>query len=194
MLNPHVARANTCTVVQSSVDRPFAASYRRAYPLTLERKKIMSNSQDQLVQILKRSQITANSCASFFTTGQLKVELRVAFCTGAILPWRLLEIHRAAKAAGKPRLLRRKHCFRSGESMEHSIEERTNWKARDQALVQGHWIRVRALTGKAPSSKPAARASESSHSDLQALTATRQALRAKRCSTRPDRVVDLPNR
>jgi hypothetical protein len=154
----------------------------------------MWDSQDQLVKILKRTQITANRCASFFTTAQLKVEFRVAFCTGAILPWGLLEIHRAAKAAGKPRLLRRMHCFRSAESLEHSIEERTNWKARDQALVQGHWIRVRASSRNAPSSKPGARDSESSDTSLQALTATRQALRAKMCSTRPDRVVDLPNR
>jgi hypothetical protein len=133
----------------------------------------MSNSRAQLVQTLQRLQFTANRCASSFSNSRLKVEYRVAFSAGAALPWRLIEIHHPAKKAGAPRSLRRMHCFRSWQSLDLSVRERITWKARDQALVQSYLVRV-------------------ATADLSALTATRQALRARMCSTRPDRAVDLP--
>jgi hypothetical protein len=133
----------------------------------------MSNSRAQLVQTLQRLQFTANRCASSFSNSRLKVEYRVAFSAGAALPWRLIEIHHAAKKAGAPRSLRRMHCFRSWQSLDLSVRERITWKARDQALVQSYLVRV-------------------ATADLSALTATRQALRARMCSTRPDRAIDLP--
>ena len=141
------------------------------------------------MQILKRLQVTANRCASSFSSSQLKVEYRVAFSAGAALPWRLIEIHRALKQPAAPRLLlRRMHYFRSCESLDHSIQERTTWKARDQALVKSYLVRVRT-----PGNENV-QGAQSMSADLQALTATRQALRARMCATRPDRAVDLPNR
>ena len=157
----------------------------------------MSNSKDQLVGTLKRLQATANWCARKFTTGNLKVEYRVAFSTGAKLPWRLVEMHRALQQDGEPRVLRRMHCFRSAESLERSVQERTVWKTRDQALVASHLVRVRTsidqpLSGAHPALS--ARPSQALNADLKVLTATRKALRAQMCLTRPDRVVDLLNR
>lgn len=141
-------------------------------------------------------QVTANQCARLFTNGQLKVEYQVAVSAGATLPWRLVEIHRALKKAGEPRVLRRMHCFRSAESLERSVKERTIWKARDQALVKIHLVRVRASIEPTPSGdagEKSVQPSQGLNTNLQALTATRQALRAQMCLTRPDRVVDLPN-
>jgi len=154
-----------------SVDRPRAPAYRRD----------MSNSQAQLAQILKRLQRTADQCASSFSNSDVKVEYRVAFSAGAPLPWRLVEIHRAIKKAGAPRVLRRMHCFRTCESLNHSVRERITWKAKDQALVRAYLVRV----STAPDN--------SSQGNLPLLNATRQALRARMCSTRPDRAVDLPH-
>jgi hypothetical protein len=158
----------------------------------------MPNRQDQLVQILKRLQVTANQCASSFSSSQLKVEYRVAFSAGAALPWRLIEIHRAVEQAGAPRLLRRMHYFRSCESLDHSIRERTTWKARDQALVKSYLVRVRASIDSTSPGQPGSHDTQETqyaNADLlQALTATRQALRARMCATRPDRAVDLPKR
>jgi hypothetical protein len=158
----------------------------------------MSDSQDQLVRALKTLQVTASRCASLFTTSQLKVEFQVAYSNAAPLPWRLLEIHRAAKEVGVPRLMRRMHCYPSAESLELSIQERTTWKAKDHALVASHWMRVRASLAKAASRRSGEQGAEPStndpNGDLKALTATRQALRAQMCRTRPGRVVDLPNR
>jgi hypothetical protein len=157
----------------------------------------MSNSQEQLAQTLRSFQARANRCARMFTTGKLKMEFQVAFLNGAPLPWRLLEVRRAAKEAGQPRLLRRMHCFRSAESLDLSIQERTLWKARDRALVANHWIQVRASLAKTLSRKIGeqdAEPADGSNADLLALTATRQALRAQICLTRPGRVVDLQNR
>jgi hypothetical protein len=161
------------------------------------RKIEPSNSQTQLARILKSLQVAANRCARTFTTGQLKVEYRVAFSAGAPLPWRLMEIHRAVKGTGEHRVLRRMHCFRSAESLQRSLRERTTWKARDQALVAAHLVRVRASVEKTPSGEPGEQDSQPSEDlnvDLEALTATRQALRAQMCLTRPDRVVDLPKK
>ena len=152
------------------MDRSLARAYRRDMP----------NSQAQLVHILKRLQLTANQCASSFSNSDVKVEYRVAFSAGAALPWRLVEIHRAIKKAGAPRVLRRMHCFRSSESLDHSVRERITWKAKDQALVRAYLVRV---------SGP----ENTSHGNLPLLNATRQALRARMCSTRPERAVDLPN-
>jgi hypothetical protein len=143
----------------------------------------MSNGQDELVRALYRLQISANRCASTFTSDSTQVDFRVAFSAGAALPWRLIETHRAALENGTPRLLRRMHCFRSAQSLEHSIEERTGWKMRDQSLVRGHFVQV-------GSAQPL----EGSQVDLLDLTATRQALRAQMCLTRPERVIDLPSR
>jgi len=157
----------------------------------------MSDSQDQLVGTLKRLQATASWCARKFTTGHLKVEYRVAFSTGAKLPWRLVEMHRAVQKDGEPRVLRRMHCFRSAESLERSVQERTVWKTRDQALVASHLVRARTSIEATPLGEPAAQniqPSQALHTDLKALTATRQALRAQMCLTRPDRVIDLLNR
>jgi hypothetical protein len=163
------------------------------------RKIETSNSQDQLAQTLRVLQVTANRCARLFTNGQLKVEYQVAVSAGATLPWRLVEIHRALKKAGEPRVLRRMHCFRSAESLERSVKERTIWKARDQALVKIHLVQVRASIEKTPAGdagdagEKKVASPEGLNVNLQALTATRQALRAQMCLTRPDRVVDLPN-
>ena len=183
---------------QSSVDRPWAGSYRHGYLLIVERStNDVSDSQDQLAQTLRSLQASGNQCARWFTSHQLQVEFQVAFSNGAPLPWRLVEIHRAVKDVGKPRLLRRMHCFSSAEALNLSIRERTNWKARDRALVTSHWVRVRASLAKAPSHKNSdqgTEASDDSKAELLALTATRQALRAQMCLTRPGRVVDLPNR
>jgi hypothetical protein len=169
----------TCTVVQVPVDRPFACTYCRSHLLDQGLgKSHMSDSQAQLVQTLQGLQFTASRCASSFSSSQLKVEYRVAFCVDAPLPWRLIEIHRALKQAGAPLLLRRMHCFRSSESLDHSVRERITWKARDQALVKCYLVRVRSAT-------------QNTSAELSALTATRQAVRARMCSTRPDRAVDL---
>jgi hypothetical protein len=157
----------------------------------------MPSSQEQLAQTLRGLQITANRCARMFTTRHLKVQLQVAFSYGAPLPWRLLEVHRAIHKAGEPRVLRRMHCFRDAESLELSIQERITWKARDRELVSSHLIRVHAALDKPPSGKRGeqdATPLDGSDQDLLALTATRQALRAQMCLTRPGRVVDLPKR
>jgi len=156
----------------------------------------MSNEQAQLVQILKRLQVTANRCASSFSSNELKVEYRVAFCAGAHLPWRLVEIHRAIKKAGAPRVLRRMHCFRSCESLDHSVRERITWKAKDQALVRAYLVRVRPAPENSAVNEPddgEGQRIRNANSGIPALNATRQALRAQMCSTRPDRAVDLPN-
>jgi len=155
----------------------------------------MSKIQEQLAQTLGSLQASARLCARVFTTRQLKVEFQVAFSNGAPLPWRLLEIHRSANVAGGPRLLRRMHCFPGAESLELSIKERITWKARDRALVSSHLVRVRASLVKSPSHKSGDRDTEppyGANADLLALTATREALRAQMCLTRPGRVVDLP--
>jgi hypothetical protein len=154
----------------------------------------MSNLQTQLARTLCRLQDNATECARSFTTGQLKVEYRVAFSTGAALPWRLMEIHRAAKVAGEPPVLRRMHCFASAEALARSVEERTTWKARDQALVSSHLVRVRASIDKPVAGDRDRMPPQELNNHLQELTATRQALRAQMCLTRPDRVVDLPKR
>ena len=132
-----------------------------------------------------------------FTIHRLKVEFQVAFSNGAPLPWRLLETHRAAKEVGERRVLRRMHCFRSAESLELSIRERTTWKTQDHALVASHWAQVRALLAKLTSRSTGEQDAEPpdcSNADLTALTATRQALRAQICLTIPGRMVDLPNK
>jgi hypothetical protein len=155
--------------------------------LTVEPDKDgMSKIQEQLAQTLSSLQATASLCARVFTTRQLKVEFQVAFSNGAPLPWRLLEIHRSAAVAGGPRLLRRMHCFPTAEPLELSIKERITWKARDRALVSSHLVRVRASLVK-PTEPP-----YGANADLLALTATREALRAQMCLTKPGRVVDLP--
>src|SRR3984957_16397161 len=157
----------------------------------------MSNSKDQLVGTLKRLQATASWCARKFTTVHLKVEYRVAFSTGAKLPGRLVEMHRAVQQDGEPQVLRRMHCFRSAESLERSVQERTVWKTRDQALVASHLVRVRTSIDKMPSAEPEApgtRPSQALTADLTVLTATRKALRAQLCLTTPDRVIDLLNK
>jgi hypothetical protein len=169
------------------MDRPRATSYLPS----------MSTEHGQLVGTLKRLQATANWCARKFTTGHLKVEYRVAFSTGAALPWRLVEMHRDVQHADEPRVLRRMHCFRSAESLERSVQERTVWKTRDQALVASHLVRVRTSIDKMPSAEPEAqgtRPSQALTADLMVLTATRKALRAQLCLTRPDRVIDLLNK
>jgi hypothetical protein len=127
----------------------------------------------------------------------LKVEYRVAFSAGAALPWRLIEIHHPVKKVGAPRSLRRMHYFRSWECLDLSVRERITWKARDQALVKSYLVRVAAATESISPGKPAARdaqRTQNPNTDLSALTATRQALRARMCATRPDRAIDLPNR
>lgn len=181
-----------------SVDCVFARNYRRSHLLTNElRRSEMSDSQAQLVQTLQRLQFTANRCASSFSSSQLKVEYRVAFSAGASLPWRLIEIHHSLKKVGAPRSLRRMHCFRSWESLDLSVRERITWRARDQALVKSYLVRVAATPEGASPGEPAAtdaQRTRNPNTDLSALTATRQALRARMCSTRPDRAVDLPNR
>jgi hypothetical protein len=157
----------------------------------------MSNSQAELVQTLKRLQFTADRCATSFSNSVLKVEYRVAFSAGASLPWRLIEIHRAVKKAGSPRSLRRMHCFRSWESLHTSVRERITWKARDQALVKSYLVRVNGANEHTSPGEPNGGdplRAKSLNVDLSALTATRQALRAQMCSTRPDRAVDLPKR
>ena len=86
---------------------------------------------------------------------------------------------------------------RGAESLELSIQERITWKARDRELVSSHLIRVHAALDKPPSGKSGeqhATPLDGSDPDLLALTATRQALRAQMCLTRPGRVVDLPKR
>jgi hypothetical protein len=178
----HLQRGSIC------VDHLPARAYRRE----------MSNSQTELARILKRLQLTANQCASSFSNSEVKVEYRVAFCAEAPLPWRLVEIHRAIKKAGTPRVLRRMHCFRSCDSLEHSVRERITWKAKDQALVRAYLVRVNTApqnssgdTSGGGSDTP--RILRDPNSYLPALNATRQALRARMCSTRPDRAVDLPN-
>ncbi|MDB6010836.1 MAG: hypothetical protein JWL65_3086 [Gammaproteobacteria bacterium] len=187
---------NPCTVDESLVDQCFTSSYRRGYPLTVEPDRDdMPSSQDQLAQTLRGLQINANRCARMFTTRHLKVQLQVAFSNDAPLPWRLLEIHRAVHKAGEPRVLRRMHCFRDAESLELSIQERMTWKARDRELVSSHLVRVHAALDKPGSGRSGeqdAAPPNGSDADLLALTATRQALRAQMCSTRPGRVVDLP--
>jgi hypothetical protein len=155
----------------------------------------MSNSQAELVKTLKRLQFTADRCANSFTNSVLKVEYRVAFSAGATLPWRLIEIHHAVKKAGSSRSLRRMHCFRSWESLYASVRERITWKARDQALVKSYLVRVGGATESTSPGEPNAGDRlriQNPNVDLSALTATRQALRAQMCSTRPDRAVDLP--
>jgi hypothetical protein len=163
------------------------SSYRHGHPLTIESDKDgMSTAQEQLGKTLSSLQATASLCARVFTSRQLKVEFQVAFSNGAPLPWRLLEIHRSAKVAGGPRLLRRMHCFCGPESLELSIHERITWKARDRALVSSHLVRVRESRIQDTASPDGAAR------DLLALNATRQALRAQMCLTKPGRVVDLP--
>jgi hypothetical protein len=155
----------------------------------------MAKLPEQLAQTLSSLQATANLCARVFTTRQLKVEFQVAFSSGAALPWRLLEVHRATNAADGPRLLRRMHCFRGAKSLELSIQERITWKAQDRALVSSHLVRMRASLAKPASPKGGERVAEppdSANADLLTLTATRQALRAQMCLTKPGRVVDLP--
>ena len=160
-------------MVPVSVDRSFGRAYRRD----------MANMQDQLAQTLKRLQVIADKCASSFSNYEVKVEYRVAFSHGAPFPWRLVEIHRAIKKAGTPRTLRRMHCFRSCESLDHSVRERITWKARDQALVKAFFVRVEGAPDNDSPGRPSTKA----------LNATRLALRAQMCSTRPDRAVDLPH-
>ena len=157
----------------------------------------MSNSQAELVQTLKRLQFTADRCANSFSNSVLKVEYRVAFSAGASLPWRLIEIHHAVKKAGSPRSLRRMHCFRTWESLDLSVRERITWKARDQALVKSYLVQVNGSNEHTSPGEPNGGdplRAQSLNVDLSALTATRQALRARMCSTRPDRAVDLPRR
>jgi hypothetical protein len=89
------------------------------------------------------------------------------------------------------------HCFRSAESLERSVQERTVWKTRDQALVASHLVRVRTSIDKIASGEPEPQhtpPSQALNADLMVLTATRKALRAQLCLTRPDRVIDLLNR
>jgi hypothetical protein len=89
------------------------------------------------------------------------------------------------------------HCFRSWESLDASVRERITWKARDQALVKSYLVRVNGVNENPPPGEATGGDSpraQTLHVDLSALTATRQALRARMCSTRPDRAVDLPKR
>ena len=48
----------------------------------------MTDSAPEIAQALRSLQAMANLCANTFTTQQLKVEYRVAYSTGAALPWR----------------------------------------------------------------------------------------------------------
>jgi hypothetical protein len=87
------------------------------------------------------------------------------------------------------------HCFRDAGSLELSIQERITWKARDRELVSSHLVRVHSALDKPPTGKSGeqyAAPPDNPDADLLALTATRQALRAQMCLTRPGRVVDLP--
>lgn len=155
----------------------------------------MTNSGKQITQIVHRLQAAAALCANTFTTPQLKVEYRVAFCAGATLPWRLLEIHTRRGRNDKDYALRRMHCFRTPECLMRSIQERAKWKACDQELVASYLVKVRASSDgylQGQSDRQVASVPRTGV-DLSELRPARLELRAQICVTRPERVVDLLN-
>jgi hypothetical protein len=153
----------------------------------------MTTPERQITQVLQGLQAAATLCANTFSTSQLEVEYRVAFSTGAALPWRLLEIHFRRPRKDKRYVLRRMHCFRTPECLSRSIQERAKWKACDQELVASFLVKVRGSSDKLTESEPNRQRAGSPRSrvDLSELTPVRLELRAQMCVTRPERVVDL---
>ena len=149
----------------------------------------MTNSEREIAQALRSLQAMATLCANTFTTPQLKVEYRVAYSTGAALPWRLVEVHFRKPRDDNRYCLRRMHCFRTSDGLRRSIQERAKWKACDQQLVASYLVKVRASSDGHLHGQPEPRPSV----DLSELRPARLELRAQICVTRPERVVDLLN-
>ncbi len=154
---------------------------------------MMTHSEREIAQLLRSLQAMATLCASTFTTRQVKVEYRVAFSTGAALPWRLLEVHSRRPHNDKRYALRRMHCFRTPDSLRRAIQERAKWKACDQELVASYLVKVRSSSDGSFESEPTGQRAASVHPsvDLRELTPARLELRAQICVTRPERVIDL---
>jgi hypothetical protein len=153
----------------------------------------MTNSEREIAQALRSLQAMATLCANTFTTPQLKVEYRVAYTTGAALPWRLVEVHFRKPGDDNRYALRRMHCFRTSDGLRRSIQERAKWKACDQQLVASYLVKVRASSDGHLQGHPDSQGEPRSSVDLSELRPARLELRAQICVTRPDRVVDLLN-
>jgi hypothetical protein len=158
-----------------------------------ENPKDMTDSAPEIAQALRSLQAMATLCANTFTTQQLKVEYRVAYSTGAALPWRLLEVHYRKPRNDDRYTLRRMHCFRTSDGLRRSIQERAKWKACDQQLVASYLVKVRASSDGHLRGAPDPQGEARPSVDLSELRPARLELRAQICVTRPERVVDLLN-
>lgn len=155
----------------------------------------MTDTGNEIVQVLRTMQAAATLCAKTFTTAHLKVDYRVAFSAGAPLPWRLLEIHYPLPRNDNRYALRRMHCFGTSERLRRSIHERAKWRACDQELVASYLVRAQATASELINSESHSRRSGSAQAslDLRELRPARLELRAQICTTRPEMVVDLLN-
>jgi len=154
----------------------------------------MSLTRLELAKTLVILQTNANLCARLFASYPLKIEYLVVYTTGVRYPWRLLELHHDKTRDGEPWVKRRMHCFDTAEKLGRSVRERTQWKAKDRALVAIHLSATRATLRKRlqPDNDEMARvALDRLNAELAELEPQRRALRERICLTQADHVSDL---